>query len=224
MRPGAVSAARDALTDWIDSLAETGPRSRDVAALFYAFERVRRWGGNNPREFEPSETKVLPFCTRPYILAAYRVPAADRYIDVVPRGLIGCTVPAMLSEPGFDRPWRSPAPPVPAWRSARWTVTERIPLRVRPVLTRLAHTVRRPNPRPAERGIWREIDWLEARREWLRDVALSQSSSAYWDYVDRRRFEYLMDARTSPRIRGRWMLPLFAASSLFVYDHLSETE
>ena len=224
VRRESVELGRRTLEAWIDEAGDDGFGSADRASLFYTFERVRRWGGNNPREFEPGEDKVLLFGTRPFMRAAFSTSAADRYTEVVHRGLLAASVPSMLSDPGFDQPWRSlPAQPGLSERM-QGRIAAGVPDRLRPALTRAAHAVRPPAVAPAARGIWREIDWLEARREWIRDIALSQPSSAHWSYLDRTRFERLLDARTPAHVRGRWMLPLMAAASLFVYDELRAEE
>ena len=60
--------------------------------------------------------------------------------------------------------------------------------------------------------------WLEAKREQVREVCLSQTDSALWGFVDRPLFERITSPATNPADRSRCGSALYNIATLFYYE------
>ena len=194
----------------------------DVLDLFYAWERVRRWAGNYARELAPTEDQFMPFCTRPFIQAAFSVPAEERYLESIHRKLTHYLAPRLHDLP-YLQPWRSlPAPLALQASAPPRSLSAALPSWFKTPLSRIRRRLARPRGARVV-PIYDTAAWLESAREQIRDVCLSQSQSSMWDFVDRSAFERIMAASTDPRERSTRQFPLGAVATIGYYERFSSS-
>jgi asparagine synthase (glutamine-hydrolysing) len=196
---------------FVDGALATGFKAKDVPDLFYLSERVRRWGGNNFRQATPYSTVYSPFCTRPYVEAAFAIPVGRRFAEHIPFEMLRFLVPEIADIP-FDKPWRHQNPhllklSVLMGRGGRF-------------LRRRISSARTKRP---EKGDWRGqqgVDWLELKKSYYRELCLDQSDPAIWDYVNRKAFTELMAPEADASHRARERSRLFSIMTVCQYNQL----
>jgi hypothetical protein len=62
------------------------------------------------------------------------------------------------------------------------------------------------------------LNWLEAKRETIREVCLDQKDSPIWEIADRLLFERIMSPKCDPAERTQYMKTIFHIATLFYYD------
>jgi asparagine synthase (glutamine-hydrolysing) len=184
----------------------------DALDLFYAYDRVRRWAGTNHRKMSPICDPFAPFCTRPYVEAAFSLPARYRYSEPVHYQLIGRLAPELQAIPFNKGSWRSQHP---IMNLASWLIDRsagQACAAIRSRSTRRQGAKRVPLPQPSGQAVW-----LEARRSWLRQICLDQPYSPLWNFVDRSMFEHITAPGTHPAERTSRTEGLYAVATLFAY-------
>ena len=205
------------IRSFLEGCLDDGFAVLNLPDLFYAFERVHRWASNYFWERAPTEDYFSPFCTRPFIEAAFSISALRRYSESIHYNLIRALEPKLFDLP-IDKPWRSQAHPIVLLgKYAAGGIMRRVPF--------LAATFRSFTEAhgqiPMYVPMYDRAAWLEAKRGQIRDVCLSQPRSTAWNFVNRRVFEQLTSAATDPSERRRSMYPLFAIAAIFYHEMLS---
>ncbi len=207
----AIQSVRETCQGFLDD----GFRPLDVPDAFYAFDRVRRRAGTDSRSFSPICDVFTPYCTRPYIETALALPLPDRIAGRMYLELIRATEPLLLDIP-FDKPLSAQLPE----RSIKQVIThnfkETAPRWLLRILQYGAGQLRR-NKSHAGKGL-EQADWVEANRQPILDVCLSQHSSVLWNYVDRRSFEKIMSSQTPAEIRRPSCARILSIATLFHYE------
>ncbi len=211
----ALAQADSYLKEFVAQVIDEGFAPVDVPDLFYTYERVRRWGGVNFRPFRPKADVYSPFCTRPFIRAAFSVPAMRRYAEHVHYELTRWLMPELHRFP-LEKKWKSQVPAL--------AVLDSIPI-VMPVRKKLGKVRRAMLP---GRSFRRNVDslglsidqqsWLKSQRVRLRELCLDQATSPLWDYVDRARFEQLTLSDKTLIEGRRHQQALLDILTLFKYD------
>ncbi len=218
LRPEGAVRVTGYLDEFVDRTLGDGFGPVDVPEVFYLSERLRRWAGNNFRQATPYHSVYSPFCIRPYVEAAFAIPASRRFTEHIPYELLKLLSPELFRFPS-DTPWKPQNPRLlnvsallkRGFRSARRRAGS------------LGRKVGRGNPKPA-RG-WRggqRANWLEAKREDFRRLCLDRSSSPLWEHVDRDEFERLMDPRTDSSERDRRHRTLLRVVTMFQYESIQD--
>ncbi len=211
----ALLQAQAYLKEFVAQVLDEGFAAVDVPDLFYTYERVRRWGGANFRPFRPKADVFSPFCTRPFIRAAFSVPAMRRYAEHVHYELIRSLTPALHRFP-LEKKWKSQVPLM--------AVLNSIPI-VMPAKRKLGLIRRavlpgrsfRRNVNSLGLGIDQQ-NWLKSQRTHLRELCLDQAGSPIWDYVDRTRFEQITVSDAALVEGRRHQQALLDILTLFKYD------
>lgn len=212
LRPAVREEAARFVTSYTDEQLDRGVRPLDVPDLFAAGEIERRWAGNQFRQVMAQTDVFSPFLTRPYVRAAFAVPALARFTERVPAALLAHLSPELHALP-YDKPWLPQSPAafffahLPA-KVAGWA---------------WGRAARRLRPRP-EAGARRDARALERARllEGIRGelaaACLDQSGSPLWELVDRPRFERVLSDAAGPAERAAHHEELFDIATLFLYD------
>jgi asparagine synthase (glutamine-hydrolysing) len=220
----ALGVSRSYLRVFLNECLDEGFPPEELPDVFYTYERVRRWASNLAREMAPTEDQFMPFCTRPFIKAAFSMPPVSRYAESLHYELIQQTVPTLNNLP-FAKPWRSQPPPPPSFhRIAKQRIVENIPYPIRRMLALMRARLRPGNVRPVSTALYDPTAWLEAKRPQMLEVCLSQPRSSVWSLVNRRPFERLMSAHTGPGERYPLVMVLFAIATICYNDSARERD
>lgn len=213
--PFALKQARRYLKQFFDGAAADGVNGFDTLGVFYAEERTRRWAYTNNRLNSPERDIFSPFCTRPYVRAAYTLTRRQAYADLLHKQLMEQLAPQLL-QVRYEEPWPSRLPGVAPMADTLQTARKR----ARAATMRLAF--RRGGSKAAS---WRSAmrsTWFEQEREHLRGLCLDQQASRLWEVVDRPTFDRLMSPVTPAGQRLRYLPHLLDSITLFAYaDSLS---
>ena len=210
--------ARRHVATTLERLADEGVALSNLSTVFYLEERCRRWAANNPRELAQTEDKVLPFMTRTFVMPVLATHPHERATHQIHRRITSGLVPGMGDDVPLAQGWFTSVSDPPRREMMTRGVMSRLPLSVQRAQLALRERLR---PAKVEWEPWTpydELSWLEANLGWAREIALSSPSSPMWDYVDRRRFEHLLDPATESRERRVNQLPLFAGLTMLAYD------
>jgi asparagine synthase (glutamine-hydrolysing) len=189
----------------------------DVPDVFYTYQRVGRWGGNNARRVMPIGDLFSPYCSRPFVEAAFAMSALQRYTQPLHYSLTCLLAPELHSLPSERGPWRSQRPYLNLLRSygasllrdARRIARRRIPN----VLRHL-----KPKKSSKRSPTFDRSGWFEAKHEQVREICLDQDNSLLWSFVDRSMFERIMSPTTDPAERSRHKAVLYNIATLFYYE------
>jgi asparagine synthase (glutamine-hydrolysing) len=205
----AQALARSYVQEFLQDALDEGFDVLDLPDVFYAYERVRRWGGSNFRKWAPVRDFYSPFCTRPFIEAAYTLAPRYRYVEAI-HYQITRELNARLHSLAFGKaPWPAQRPTVAFGRAGLDALRRR-------------RSRRREDVRP--RTHYDKEAWLEGTRDQIRDLCLSQPGSPLWSIADRQVFERLMAPATDPAERAALSRPLLAVATMFQYDVVARSD
>ena len=207
--------ALQSVRETCEGFLDDGFEPQAVPEAFYVYDRVTRWVGANIRKASPVCDMFTPFCTIPYIEAAYSIPLPDRIAGRLHTELIRATTPSLLDFP-YDKPRRPPLPKLGIKRLVAQTVREGAPRWLFRILRRGTGQLQRKKSEGKTGPV--QAEWVEAKRSVIQDVCLSQRSSVLWDYVDRRSFEHIMSAKTSGKVRRQHCAKILSIATLFYYE------
>ncbi len=195
---------RRGLDRFYDRCRAAGLPGEDVPDAFYVWQVLRRWAGGHGRLGAGVRDVSSLLTSRPFIRAAFRLPALHRHTEPLHRGLIRLLAPRLLDYPFEKEPWRAASPLL---NLLQQTVARHLlPPRLRTFLRRV---VRGIEPAP------KAIDPAAVLRDqlaWLRELCLGQPRSEVWGLVHRARFEAL-SAPGAP-LDGRSVEALFKVATL----------
>lgn len=214
LKEEALLQAEGYLEEFVSRVMDEGFAPVDVPDLFYTYERVRRWAGVNFRPFRPKADVFSPFCTRPFIQAAFSVPAMRRYAEHVHYELVRWLVSELHRFP-FEKKWKSQVPIMAVLGSIPVMMPVKIKLgQLRRLL--LPGVSLRRNVLSLGLGIEQQ-NWLKSQRLHLRELCLDQAGSSLWDYVNRTKFEQLTLSDTTLIEGRRHQQALLDILTLFKY-------
>jgi len=212
IRVAATELVRTYLQSFVGELVGEGFSPLDVPDAFYTFERVRRWAGSNARKSRSVSDRFSPFCTKPFVEAAFRLPALYRCSEPLHYEVIRLLLPELHRLPFGKDPWPSQQPVVnlvcmaaeSQIRRARSGLRQRI----------FGQRLRRLK-RPVE---FDHTALLEAKCTWLRELCLYQPDSLLWEFVDRAKFEHLTAKSAEATARRGCIGGLYDIATLFHYS------
>lgn len=216
LTPAVAGAAKRHVHATVGQLLEQGFALKDIPDAFFLHDGLRRWGGAQFRQVGSYRDVFSPFCTRPYVRAAFSLPLALRHNEHLPYRLLEHLSPELHALP-FEKPWlpQHPAQMMLAHLAkAPFTLTKK-------AWGRLSRTLlRRPAPAPAlGRGAERH-GWLEQRLAEVRTLCLAQADSPLWRLIDRDAFARLTAPETSVAERKPHAAALFQALTMLHYGLL----
>jgi asparagine synthase (glutamine-hydrolysing) len=219
IEPEAQKLAQAYVRRFLEECLDEGFAPLDLPDVFFAEERVRRWAGNCGRETLPIEDCFRFLCTRPFVEAAFSVPAIHRYCQPFHYELTKYLSLKLWKMP-IDHPWRSQRPAVilgkaavSAWFKKAWARMPGCRLR-----GRLERAFAKPRPSQTHGEIYDQAGWLEAKREEVREVCLGQEDSLIWSFVNRSFFDQLMSAQTDAKEREACHELLYAIATICYYE------
>jgi asparagine synthase (glutamine-hydrolysing) len=221
LRADVVQSASNYVRDFTRDATDMGFAAKDLDAVFYTRERARRWGGGNFRQVSSCVDVFSPLATRPYVKAAFGVPAWQRYSERIPKELLHYLVPE-LDEIPFEIPWHSQTAYGLAREHLLWRAGRSIPVRAIQKLYRVA-TGTKYKSKFTNTKANQHARLLEARLDDFRSLCLDQSNSLLWDLVDRKKLENILSASTDAQQRRRRLNVLYDIFTLFQYSSLDQS-
>jgi asparagine synthase (glutamine-hydrolysing) len=208
-------SARKYVRDFTRDAIDMGFSTKDLGAVFYTLERARRWAGTHMRTITSYIDVFVPLATRPYVKAAFSVPAYQRYSERIPKELLHYLAPE-LDSISFDHPWR----PQTAYGQLMEYYLRRyhysIPGRAVRKLYRIAtNTKYRPKHTGSKSDLRSQL--IEARLNDFRSLCLDQTDTPLWELVNRKKLESLLSTSTGAQERRRNMDVLYDIFTLFQY-------
>ncbi len=217
VRREGIALARDYINHFVTQCMDEGIALDDVPDVFYTYQVVGRSGGADTRRAMPAGDLFSPFCSRPFVEAAFSMPALQRYTEPLHYNLTRLLAPKLHSLPFSKSPWRSQQPLInhlelySAWMlyNARRNASRRIP-----------DTLRRLKPKKSRKKtyVFDRSSWFEAKREQVREICLDQKDSSLWSFVDRSAFERMTSPTADPVERSRYKAALYVITTLFYYE------
>jgi asparagine synthase (glutamine-hydrolysing) len=211
IRREATALARQYIQCFVQKALDQSFPVLDIPDVFYTVERVRRWAGSNARKSRPASDRFSPFCTRPFVEAAFSLPPSHRCSEPIHYALIRLLTPELHDLPFGKGPWRSQ---FPLFNLARMAVDRQI----RRIVSGVQHRLSRRQP-PGMKLVagFNRAEWLEAKNAWLRELCLDQSDSPLWDFVDRPLFERITAPGAEVAERRRRLNGLYDTATVFLY-------
>jgi hypothetical protein len=190
----AKAASSGQLQDFVDTALAQGARPHDIPDAFHTLEQIGKWGSANAQKTFPVPM-YSPFCTLPYLRAAFALSPVRRY-----------------SEPFHFRLFKHFAHgsdiashPTGKWRS-------QVPYLN--LLYGLKRQKAMQNPERDPLGLRYEM--MEVIRDELVSRCMDRGSSCLWQIIDRRAFEAAMSA--APDYRAKIATSIYGAVTLFEYE------
>jgi asparagine synthase (glutamine-hydrolysing) len=211
IRHEATALAQTYLQQFVEEVVAEDFVPLDVPDVFYTYERVRRWAGSNARKGRPISDRFSPFCSRPFLEAAFAMPAQHRYSESLHYELIRLLVPDLHRFPFAKEPWPSQQPLMNIVRSLAEGA-------VRKVYGGIHYRLFPSNlKKPIQPPSWDHSAWLEAMCPRLRELCLDHANSSLWDFVDRSVFQRVISNVTDAVERRRYIGGLYNVATLFYY-------
>jgi asparagine synthase (glutamine-hydrolysing) len=217
VRQEAVELARDYIHRFVTQRADDGFAPLDIPDVFYAYQHVGRRGGSNMRRSMAIRDVFSPYCTRPFIEAAFAMPALQRYTQPLHYNVMRLLSPEMHRlpfNPVGTGPWPLQQPVMNLLKSYGTAQLRRISRRISRLFKRdkvaPEHIVRD--------NMFDRWGWFEAKREQVREICLDQSDSPLWSFVDRSMFDRITSSATDPVKRSHYMKALYHIATLFYYE------
>lgn len=205
------------LHQFVTQFADDGFKPLDILDAFYAYQRVGRRAGNNIHTSIPFHDSFSPFCTRAFIEAAFSVSALQRCTEPLHYSLTRFLSPELHQLPYLKHPWSTQS-------KALYALNDRIKGRFTRLLRKLQQFKgeQQQNTTPkthlAADTMFDRLDWLEEKREVIRDICLDQKDSPIWTIADRPLFEHITSSKCDPTERALYMKRIFHIATLFYYD------
>ena len=203
VRPAAHAQVVDIVRRFAGEALGMGFRPTELPDVFEAAQSVPRGDGSRGRNSRATGDYFSPYCTRPWLTAAFGLSAAHRMTEPLHYELLRRLRPDLLSPP-LATPWRP-----------QRTVQNLVTMIALSATARLRH---RLWPRPAP-GPVHHTSMLETMLASVRARCLDRPRSGLWDLISRERFERLTGPAGHAR-RGHHIHGLYSAVTLFEYEAL----
>jgi asparagine synthase (glutamine-hydrolysing) len=204
VRPAAHALVVDVVRRFAHEAREMGFRPTELPDVFEAAQSVPRGDGSRGRNSRATGDYFAPYCTRPWLSAAFSLSPARRMTEPLHHDLLR-RLRTELHSPPLATAWR----PQRAVRNLATMIA----------LSATARLRHRVWPRPAPGPVHHTL-MLETMLGELRARCLDRPGSSLWDLISRERFEELTDPDGSTRQRGRRIHGLYSAVTLFEYEAL----
>ncbi|EKV00449.1 hypothetical protein Lepto7375DRAFT_2563 [Leptolyngbya sp. PCC 7375] len=197
-----VQTAAKYLKCFIKTLLEEGFKLVDIPCVLYTYERVRRWAGSNC-SLHPGHISFAPLCTRPFIKAAYSIPAKQRYTEPLHYRILSLS-PELCNIP-FETTWKIQQSTVNCWYEIiKNSLDYRLGRKIRP----RNKTIHRADSETAQ--------LIENKRIYLRDYCLDHINSPIWDFVKRSAFEKNIPKQITTPTQRQFTGMLWDIATLFL--------
>jgi asparagine synthase (glutamine-hydrolysing) len=213
IRQEGVALARDYVHRFVVQCVDDGFAPIDAPDVFQTYQRVGRWSGDNARRVMMVSDFFSPYCSRPFVEAAFAMPALQRYTQPLHYNLIRLLATELHSLPFDKEPWRSQQPTVNLLRLYGASTLRNARRRISSALRCL-----KPKKSSKRSTAFDRAAWFEAKHEQVREICLDQSNSLLWSFVDRPTFERIMSPTTDPAERSRHRAKLYSIATLFYYE------
>jgi asparagine synthase (glutamine-hydrolysing) len=204
VRPAAQAVVARAVRRFAAEALEAGFTPRELPDVFEARQSVPRGDGSRGRISRSTGDYFAPFCTRPWLEAAFGLSPARRTTEPLHHALLQRLRPDLHSPP-LATPWRPQQPALNLAAMLALSATARVRSRLL--------------PRPAA-GAVHHASLMEARLGDLRARCLDRGGSVLWDLVSRERFERLTAPDGDGKERSRQRHGLYNVVTLFEYEAL----
>lgn len=215
--PEAVLPLQEYIEEFALKAIDQGFAPIDVPDLFHTYEQVRRWVGVRICANQSVHRDVFsPFCTRPFLEAAYSISPLLRYCEYIHYELLKYLVPD-LHRLYWSQKWRYQQPMINLIHSV-WeqTVSKKIVKPIKKISSGKFKSVSLDLNHRAG-NYYR----LELKRSQLRELCLDQSHSSLWNFIDRARFERITSSEINPLEREKHVNLLWEIFTLFQYADLT---
>lgn len=101
--PDVIAMAKQYISSFVSDCYQAGVMCVNIPDVFYAEERVRRWGGSNARKNAVLGDRFSIFCTRPFVTLAFRSTPDLRLSETLHRTILAEFAPVLLEIPFDDR-------------------------------------------------------------------------------------------------------------------------
>lgn len=209
IRKEAIQLSKDYLFAFAENVIQHGFSPIDIPDVFYAYERVRRWAGDNARKVRPVVDLFSPFSTRPFVESAFSLPPLHRCSEPIHYRLV-LLVPKLHKIPFEKEPWRCQIAGINLLEHLWRKIFEKL-ISQRGMLHGRSRKIKYV---PA----FDQYDLLEGMYLRMRERCLDQSSSMLWSFIDRSKFEKIMLPTTVPEKRREYAPALYQISTLFYYS------
>lgn len=198
----------------------------DAPDLFYAYQRVGRWAGNNARKTAPVCDHFSPFCSRPWVQATLALPALQRYTEPLHFNLLRLLAPELIDLPFDKGSWHHQDPLLNLLQMSIQTGRQEVRNALRQGVPQswrrtISGRLRKRQPPPKPRRAMEQANWLEIKREHVRSVCLDQPDTDLWNLVDRTALEHMLSDRIPAIERMPFTSALYGIATLCYYttDH-----
>ena len=199
--------------EFVQQVIDEGFSLMDVPDVFHSYEQVRRWVGIHISAKQSAHKDAFsPFCTRPFIKAAYSLPALRRYSEHIHYQLLNFLVPELHRFP-FTTKWTPQQPTINLLYSF-WnrTLKKRLSMPIKKIVTGKSKSITLDVNHQLKK-----FHRLEFKKAELRELCLDQSNSSLWNFIDRSQFEHLTSNDTHPLERQQHVNLLWHIFTLFQY-------
>ena len=217
IRQEGIALVRDYIHQFVNQYAAVGFAPIDIPDAFYTYERVGRRAGNNMHTSIPFHDSFSPFCTRPFIEAAFTTTALQRCTEPLHYELTRFLSPELHKLPYLKESWRSQQAVLNLLKAYAKSKSDTIRKRLDRLKGRSKRDAAISNPMITN-TMFDRLGWLEAKREEIREISLSQKDSLIWELVDRSMFERITSSTTDPKERSHYLKGIFHIATLFYYE------
>src|SRR5262249_37815040 len=153
-------------------------------------------------------------CTRPFVEAAFSFRPLERYCEPLHYSLTRYLCAELHGLP-YEFPWRSQTPAVVYAGAVLRYWWDRMPgYRLRKKLEdQLMKLKGGSAQKVGQVGLFDWPRWLEAKRDWVRDLCLGQRDSILWSFVKRPALERLLSPNTNPNERADSYVMLYSIAT-----------
>ena len=203
----AVVLLQNYAAEFIQQVIDNGFSLADVPDVFHSYEQVRRWVGIHISAKQSAHKDAFsPFCTRPFIQAAYSIPALRRYSEHIHYELLQFLVPDLHCFP-LTKNW-CPQQPMMNLIYSFWekTLSKKLSIKSKSqsVTLDVNHQLKK-------------FHRLEFKISELRSLCLDQSNSSLWNFINRSEFERITSSKTDSSERKQHLIWLWHIFTLFKY-------
>jgi asparagine synthase (glutamine-hydrolysing) len=209
-----IELVKEYLRTFVTQAIDDGFPLIDIPDVLYAYQRAARRGGLSARGSSQLRDVFSPCCSRPFVEAAFSMPALQRYTQPLHYNLTRLLSPEIFHLPLDKDPWHFQQPLVnflhvyskeklQSFRSRFSKLTGNS--KVKDIYKKST--------------IFNDIKLFEAKREEMREKCLDQKiDSSLWNIVDRTRFDKITSSDFDPTVRKSYVNMLHRIVTLCYYD------
>ncbi len=209
-----IELVQEYLRDFVTQAIDYGFPLIDIPDVLYAYQRAARRGGLSARGSSQIRDVFSPCCSRPFVEAAFSMPALQRYTQPLHYNLTRLLSPGLFNLPLDKDPWHFQHPLV---NLLHVYSTEKLKS-FRSKISKLKGDSKVKDSYKKS-TIFDDIRLFEAKREEMREICLDQNKdSSLWNIVDRSRFDKITSSDFDPANRKKYVNMLHRIVTLCYYD------